>query len=197
MPSIGTPLNGSLTESPLPAQGAPVRTRFPPTVMLFKLSLRSSFHWFERTPMLDRIRSFLSADSADTIVDEATLHLAAAALLIEVAKSDHVLDHVEIDRMKAVLAASWGLDAKDLADLVAVAEDASETSVSLHQHIDLINSNFSAQQKFELVRGLWQVACADDRIHHHEEALIRRLADLLYVSHTDFIRSKHEALGER
>ena len=31
--------------------------------------------------MLDRIRSFLSADSADTIVDEATLHLAAAALL--------------------------------------------------------------------------------------------------------------------
>jgi uncharacterized tellurite resistance protein B-like protein len=147
--------------------------------------------------MLDRIRAFLSAESADTVVDEATLHLAAAALLIEVAKADHALDHIEIERMKAVLAASWGLDAKDLADLVTVAEDASETSVSLHQHIDLINNNFSPQQKGELVRGMWQVACADDRIHHHEEALIRRLADLLYVSHTDFIRSKHQALGER
>ena len=104
--------------------------------------------------MLDRIRAFLSAESADTVVDEATLHLAAAALLIEVAKSDHALDHIEIGRMKAVLAASWGLGAKDLADLVAVAEDASETSVSLHQHIDLINSNFSPQQKFGLVLSL-------------------------------------------
>lgn len=27
-----------------------------------------------------------------------------------------------------------------------------------------------------------------------DEALIRRLADLVYVSHTDFIRSKHLAL---
>jgi uncharacterized tellurite resistance protein B-like protein len=146
--------------------------------------------------MLDRIRAFLSADAADATVDEATLHLAAAALLIEVAKSDHVLDHVEIQRMKAVLAAHWGLGEGDLADLVAVAKDTSETSVSLHQHIDLINSHFSPQQKFQLVRGLWEVACADGRIHHHEEGLIRRLSDLLYVSHTDFIRSKHQALGE-
>ena len=86
-------------------------------------------------------------------------------------------------------------DEVDLADLVAVAKGTSETSVSLHEQIDLINGNFSPQQKFVLVRGLWQVACADRRIHHHEEALIRRLADLLYLSHTDFIRSKHQALG--
>lgn len=147
--------------------------------------------------MLDKIRAFLSAEPADDRVDEAALHLAAAALLIEVAKSDHTLDQAEVARMKAVLANSWGLGEKDLADLVAVAEDASETSVSLHQHIDLINRNFSPQQKFELVRGLWEVACADQQIHHHEEALIRRLADLLYVPHSEFIRSKHQALGER
>ncbi len=146
--------------------------------------------------MLDKIRAFLSAEPAEEHVDEAALHLAAAALLIEVAKSDHTLDQTEVVRMKAVLANSWGLGEKDLADLVAVAEDASETSVSLHQQIDLINRNFSSQQKFELVRGLWEVACADQHIHYHEEALIRRLADLLYVSHSDFIRSKHQALGE-
>jgi uncharacterized tellurite resistance protein B-like protein len=149
------------------------------------------------TSMLDKIRAFLSAEPTDDHVDEAALHLAAAALLIEVAKSDHTLDQDEVARMKAVLANSWGLGEKDLADLVAVAEDASETSVSLHQQIDLINRNFSPRQKIELVRGLWEVACADQHIHHHEEALIRRLADLLYVSHSDFIRSKHQALGER
>jgi uncharacterized tellurite resistance protein B-like protein len=144
--------------------------------------------------MLDRIRTLFSADAPDLADDEAALHLAAAALLIEVAKADHSLDKIEIERIKTVLARDWQLGDEDLADLVAVARDTSETSVSLHEHIDLINRNFSPTRKIDLVRGLWQVACADDRIHHHEEALIRRLADLIHVSHTDFIRSKHLAL---
>ena len=58
----------------------------------------------------------------------------------------------------------------------------------------LINRNFSPARKLELVRSLWQAACADGQIHHHEEQLIRRLADLLHVSHAEFIRSKHWAL---
>ena len=144
--------------------------------------------------MLNRIRTFFSQTGQEATDDEAALHLAAAALLIEVAKADHALEWIELDRMKTVLARDWGVDEADLADLVAVAKGASETSISLHEQIDLINRNFSPQQKFVLVRGLWQVACADRRIHHHEEALIRRLADLLYLSHTDFIRSKHQAL---
>ncbi|MCG6966830.1 MAG: TerB family tellurite resistance protein [Chromatiaceae bacterium] len=145
--------------------------------------------------MLNRIRALFSGDTDTLDDDEAAMHLAAAALLIEVAKSDHSLDRVEIERLQAVLARDWGLGEQDLTDLVEVAKDASETSVSLHEHIDLINRNFSPQRKFSLLQGLWQVACADDQIHHHEEALIRRLADLLYMSHTDFIRSKHLALN--
>lgn len=145
--------------------------------------------------MLDKIRTLFSQKAESPTLDETALHLAAAALLIEVAKSDHALDRIELEHMQDVLARDWQLGDDDIADLVAVAADASDASVSLHEHIDLINRHFSPQQKVDLVRGLWQVACADDRIHHHEEALIRRLADMIYVSHTDFIRSKHQALG--
>jgi uncharacterized tellurite resistance protein B-like protein len=146
--------------------------------------------------MLNKIRAFFSEQKQDPNDDEAALHLAAAALLIEVAKADHALEWIELDRLKRVLSEDWGVEGADLVDLVAVAKRTSETSVSLHDQIDLINRNFSPQQKFALVRGLWEVACADKRIHHHEEALIRRLADLLYLSHKDFIRTKHQALGE-
>jgi len=147
--------------------------------------------------MLAKIRAFLSAEGAQAQDDEAALHLAASALLIEVAKSDHSLESAEVERMRGVLASHWALGEDDLAALVTAAHEASETSVSLYEHIELINRNFSPQQKFELVRGLWQVACADRQIHHHEEALIRRLADLLYVSHADFIRSKHLVLDSQ
>jgi uncharacterized tellurite resistance protein B-like protein len=144
--------------------------------------------------MLDRLKRFFAATDDAATDDQAVLHLAAAVLLVEVAKADHSLQESELERLKTVLAEHWGLGPKDLADLVEVAHDTAEADVSLHRQIDLINRHFTAGQKLDLVRGLWEVACADGEIHHHEEALIRRLADLIYVSHTDFIRSKHRAL---
>ena len=146
--------------------------------------------------MLDKLRNFfIAAPAADDADPEAALHLAAAMLLIEVAKTDHELDDEELARIRDVLARHWGLGEQDLDDLLQVARDSSDASVSLHRHIDLINSNFSRQRKVALVRGLWEVACADQDIHHHEEALIRRVADLIHVPHRDFIRTKHRALA--
>jgi uncharacterized tellurite resistance protein B-like protein len=37
---------------------------------------------------------------------------------------------------------------------------------------------------------MWRVAFADRRLDKYEEAQIRKIADLLYVPHKDFIRTK-------
>ena len=147
--------------------------------------------------MLKKIQAFFAAEAPASADDEAALHLAAAILLIEVAKSDHSVGDVEIERLKGVLRRDWALDDGDLSELVSVAHDAAEANASLHQQIALVNGNFSPRQKQNLVRGLWEVAYADDQLHHHEELLIRRLADLMHVSHTDFIREKHRVLEAR
>jgi uncharacterized tellurite resistance protein B-like protein len=144
--------------------------------------------------MLKKIQAFFAAEESEDLDAEAALHLAAAVLLIEVAKSDHTLRDTEIERLKGVLSRDWGLDESDLSDLVRVAHDTADVNASLHEQIALINGNFSAQQKLNLVRGLWEVAYANNELHHHEELLIRRLADLMYVSHKDFIRSKLRVL---
>jgi uncharacterized tellurite resistance protein B-like protein len=147
--------------------------------------------------VLKKIQAFFAAEAPDDVDDEAALHLAAAMLLIEVAKSDHVVRDMQIERLKDVLRSEWALDDSDLSDLLRVARDAAEAHASLHEQIALINGNFSVRQKFNLVRGLWEVAYANGELHHHEELLIRRLADLMHVSHTDFIRSKHLVLESR
>lgn len=46
-------------------------------------------------------------------------------------------------------------------------------------------------QKTWLVGALWRVAMADGRIGMYEVRLLRRLADLLYASHADFILARH------
>ena len=38
---------------------------------------------------------------------------------------------------------------------------------------------------------LWQVALADSRLDKHEDHLVRRIAELLYVSHSDLIRIRN------
>jgi len=40
---------------------------------------------------------------------------------------------------------------------------------------------------------MWQVAFADDNLDRYEEHLIRKVAELTYVSHQDFIRLKHSS----
>jgi uncharacterized tellurite resistance protein B-like protein len=145
--------------------------------------------------MLKALARLFEAPAEDAPADEHH-HLAAAILLFEVAKSDHQVDASELQRLEQVLRAQWQLDDQALAELVEVASREADLSASLHEQVDVINRGFSPSQKYDLLLGLWQVACSDGGIHHYEEHLVRRIADLLYIPHSEFIRAKHQALNE-
>ena len=136
----------------------------------------------------------LFEDATETPSTESQIQSAAALLLIEVAKADQSIEQEELDRIQQVLSEHWSLTTDELEQLVSDATEKAKWSASLHEHVELVNAHFSQEQKYQLVLGLWRVACADQVIHHHEEHMVRRVADLLHVSHKDFIRSKHEAL---
>lgn len=145
--------------------------------------------------MFRNLRELFTGLANDPVsAGEDRLHVAAAVLMLEVAKADQQLDAVELARIAMTLSRQWGLVEQDLADLLETAGAESDTHASLHHYLDLLNTGLDAMAKTALVRGLWEVAWADGEIHHHEEHLIRRLADLLYVPHRDFIRTKHAAM---
>ncbi len=56
-----------------------------------------------------------------------------------------------------------------------------------------MNERYGQPERIALVRNLWRVAFADGDLDRHEEHLVRRVADLLHVRHSDFIRAKQEA----
>jgi uncharacterized tellurite resistance protein B-like protein len=145
--------------------------------------------------MLDKIRAFFSNGTAESGDSEAVLHLAAAVLLFEIAKSDQSIDEAEIVRLRATLKREWQLDDTDVGSLLDYVRESPDTGESLNQQVDLINRNFAPERKLNLVRGLWQVACADGQIHRLEEQLIIRLAGLLQVSEAEWVRCRDWALG--
>jgi uncharacterized tellurite resistance protein B-like protein len=63
-------------------------------------------------------------------------------------------------------------------------------STSLYEYTRLINDSCSYQDKLNLVNSLWKIAFADNSLDKYEEHLIRKISDLLHVSHSDFIKEK-------
>jgi uncharacterized tellurite resistance protein B-like protein len=73
-----------------------------------------------------------------------------------------------------------------------MAEAEHADSTDYFQFTRLINEHYSADQKVDLVEKLWLIAFSDRELHHYEEHVIRRLAELLYVPHSAFIAAKHK-----
>jgi uncharacterized tellurite resistance protein B-like protein len=118
------------------------------------------------------------------------LALSAATLLLEVAWADHDIAEAELALIEQQLKRQFGLGDGEVAGLIAESREAHAASVGLHSYTRTINESWSEEQKFTLVTALWRLALADEGLHHYEEHTIRKIAELLYLSHTRFIEAK-------
>lgn len=152
--------------------------------------------------MLSKIKLFFSqelslSDAKNTSDEEqdGALQLAAAALLIELSRADYRQDRNEQIAIENTLQECFNLEPAQLEQLIALAEEENKDATSLYQFTSLIKDNYSSEQRFRLVKMLWQVAVADGEISKYEDHLIRKVADLIYLSHSQFIKAKLEVLG--
>jgi uncharacterized tellurite resistance protein B-like protein len=121
------------------------------------------------------------------------VRVAAAALMVEVVRGDDEFTAVEREAVLGSVQRKFGLDASDAAELLALAESAAREAHDYFQFTSRINESFTDEQKQRLVEELWRVAYADELLHRHEEHLIRRVAELLHLPHSAFIRAKLRA----
>ena len=122
-------------------------------------------------------------------------HLAAASLLIETARADFSQDAEEERAMESLLASSLNLGLAEVRSLIEQATNEVDWSTSLYEFTRVINDNYSADDKLELLSCMWRVAYADGRLDKYEEHLIRQVAELTYIPHSDYIRCKLEVQG--
>ena len=121
------------------------------------------------------------------------LRLAAAALLIETARADFTQDTAEEAALAELLRRELKLSADEVKELLALASQRVDESTSLYEFTRVINDHYTPQQKLQLISAMWVVAYADGNLDKYEEHLIRRVAELTYVAHEDYIRAKLRA----
>jgi uncharacterized tellurite resistance protein B-like protein len=145
--------------------------------------------------LLSKISAFFErhlqpAGGASAPLSDSQKQLAVAALLIEVAMADHLFDEREMQSLKLHLKQKFAIEDIQLNELIALAKEETSQATSLHQFTTLVHQHCTSQEKFELLISMWELAFADKDLNKYEEYVIRKVADLIYVSHSDFVRAK-------
>ena len=117
--------------------------------------------------------------------------LATCVLLIEVSKSDDTFDEQENNKIISILKDKFNLDDSQIDILLEIADNKNQEMISLYDWTSKINEVYEYNEKKALIRALWDVAFADGRIDKYEDHTIRKIADLIYVKHEDFMKAKH------
>ncbi|MDT8310033.1 MAG: TerB family tellurite resistance protein [Methylophaga sp.] len=122
--------------------------------------------------------------------------LAAAALMVEVMVADHEHDKIEIAALQRLLKKQFQLSDSAAVSLFEDAIQAHDSAIDYFAFTREINSQYSMAEKIQLIESLWQMAAADDDIQAVEQHVIRRIANLLHVAHSDFIAGKLKVSGD-
>ena len=146
--------------------------------------------------MISKFKKFLEAtlnndSEVDALPLEKQLQVATAALFVEMTLSDNVVLPEEKTSIEASLTEAFGLTSNELSDVMALAQEKIDKAACLYEFTQLINTKYLTEQNIEVVRLLWRIAYADNQLDKYEELMIRKVSDLLHVSHSQMIKAKH------
>jgi uncharacterized tellurite resistance protein B-like protein len=123
-------------------------------------------------------------------VSEHSLQLATAALLIEMMKADAKTTDDECSMVMKTIMKRFHLAKEESYELLKFAEEKIRKATGYYEFTSLINKGFTYEQKVKVIENLWEIALTDKSLDKHEEHMARKIADLIYVEHKDFIDAK-------
>jgi uncharacterized tellurite resistance protein B-like protein len=126
---------------------------------------------------------------------EQALRMATVALLMEVARADSRVDDEERLVIMGIIERCYSVSGEQALELADAAESHADDLTSLYPLTRLLTSQCSLEERIDIVRLLWEVTFADGHVDIHEEHLVRKVADLLYVPHNQFIRTRLQESG--
>ena len=146
--------------------------------------------------MINKIKDLITKfGKEEEIQEESNLTLlnnSCAALLVEIAFADKDFDETEKASLKQSLIETYAIDESDIEEIIRDAEETVSESTSLYGYTSIVNTEFQYEDKLKLLRNLWKIAYADGYLDKYEEHLLRKISDLIHISHSDYINIKLE-----
>ncbi len=126
--------------------------------------------------------------------NQPTLRVALGALLSLVSRADGKVTEPEQSAKRAILARRGYAGPEEQEEIFSAAREALAESVDWEAFTREINRTWTYAERVQLIQDLFAVAWADHELTNQELETIRKIANLLWLSHEDFISAK---LGTR
>ncbi len=150
--------------------------------------------------MFNRLKSVLTGTSGvenrDRLDEERRIQIATAVILLEVAHADEEFSKSEHARIIDILRTQFSLDEESVQELMQVSDEELRKSIDLWHFTEIINNNYSAEEKYQVIEMVWQVIYADGRLDKYEDYVVHKLARVLHISHDRMIEAKMKFLPE-
>lgn len=131
---------------------------------------------------------------AETGADKHKLLVATCALLLEMAGIDDEFSEEEQAGIMKILTEDLGLPLSDAREIEQTARKKLEAALDLWHFTNLINQNYSQEEKEQVMELVWRVVYADGTLDKHEDYLVHKIARLLNLQHRQMIEAKLRVL---
>ncbi|MDY6853812.1 MAG: TerB family tellurite resistance protein [Thermodesulfobacteriota bacterium] len=149
--------------------------------------------------MINRLKKFFQKskeiDQANHEKDDShDIRIATCALFLEMATIDNEFSSSEREDIISILKKEYSLTDEYVTDLIKETEKELKKRIDLWQFTNLINQNYSRDEKISIIEIIWKIVYADGILDKHEDYLIHKLAKLLRLNHKQLIDAKLKIL---
>lgn len=133
--------------------------------------------------IIERLKAlFTGGEPPDKPLPELDAAHAIGALLVRVAKADHVYLFEELEQIDRILAQRNGLNPVAAARMRADCERLEAEIPDTPRFAAMVRDAVAYEERLAVVRALWAVVLADGIREEHEVALVDLIEDMLGVS---------------
>ncbi len=134
--------------------------------------------------LLDAIRKLIGTPAAEQPATQTgdgpdPVHVAACALLLDIAYADGEFSAPEREHLEGVLERHFSLPAEAGRELIELCEVERARAVDHFAFTSLLKRNYDIGQKMVLAEVMWSLVIADGQVADHEHYLTRKIANLL------------------
>jgi uncharacterized tellurite resistance protein B-like protein len=122
------------------------------------------------------------------------LRLAVAVLLVEAAHRDDQFGEEERAVIERLLTEKFALSKDECDQLMSAGEATASRMVQLHPYTHAVFEQMDPAERIQLIEMLWEVVYADGVLDPEEDALIRKIGGLIYITDRDRMLARQRVL---
>ncbi len=142
------------------------------------------------------MQRFKGGISAETHEQQDPMHLATAAVLLEIAYADGEFTPAEDGDVAGFLQRAFALTTEAAQELIHAGDELRNRTIDHYALTNFIRKRASLTERIDIVKTMWRIVYSDRKLTDYENYLVRKLVDLLGLEHHVMIEAKVAILRE-